>query len=407
MTKRPEDQKKYLLTELQKYSRFKLMKMKGKINRVNMEGIEPPYILLCNHSSFLDFYVMLDAVRTHKINFPAAVSDYLGIKPFLDRLGCSPKRRFISDLATIKQCAHALNHGRIYGIYVEARFCLCGTTEVIPKSVAQLVKSSNVPVVTLTCRGNHLYQPFWGDRKKRNVKNIVADMTLAYDREELKNHSVEEIHERICSLLYNDDFRWQSENRVEVKYKKRAEGLHRVLYQCPKCMTEFEMDSEGDRIFCRHCKKEWTLNIYGELEAVEGETEFIYPSDWYKWEREQVRKEVENGTYHFESDVDVNDLPNHKGFVHMGRGHLVHDMTGFHLKGVREYDNKEFEMNVNSAEQYAVHIEFNYRYGSNRDCIDLNTLDDTWYVFPEKSNYSLTKVSLATEEIYNHIWKDN
>ena len=34
-------------------------------------------------------------------------------------------------------------------------------------------------------------------------------------------------------LLYNGDFRWQSEIMSESGYKKRAEGLHKVLYQCP------------------------------------------------------------------------------------------------------------------------------------------------------------------------------
>ena len=39
------------------------------------------------------------------------------------------------------------------------------------------------------------------------------------------------------------------------------------------------------------------------------------------------------------------------------------------------------------------------------DCIDLNTLEDTWYVFPEHCDFSVTKISLATEEIFNEIWR--
>jgi len=47
--------------------------------------------------------------------------------------------------------------------------------------------------------------------------------------------------------------------------------------------------------------------------------------------------------------------------------------------------------------------EYNYRFGNHRDCIDLNTLDDTWYVFPEGQEFSVTKVSLATEEMFKLI----
>ena len=70
-------------------------------------------------------------------------------------------------------------------------------------------------------------------------------------------------------------------------WKHRAEGLHRVLYQCPHCGTEFQMASEGSRLFCKHC-----------------------------------------------------------------------------------------------------------------DCIDLNTLQDTWYTYPQGDNFSVTKMALATEELY-------
>ena len=58
---------------------------------------------------------------------------------------------------------------------------------------------------------------------------------------------------------------------------------------------------------------------------------------------------------------------------------------------------------------YQIHILFAeliiYRFGKKRDCIDLNTIDDTWYVFPERCEFSVTKISLAVEEIYNEIWR--
>ena len=165
------------------------------------------------------------------------------------------------------------------------------------------------------------------------------------------------------------------------------------------------MNSKNDKLFCEKCGKSWTLNYYGELEADDGNTEFKFATDWYQWEREQVRKEVLDVTYRFECQVDVNDLPNSKGFVHMGKGKLVHDMNGFSLKGVRDYDGTPFEMNIDAAGQYAVHVEYSYRFGKHRDCIDLNTLEDTWYVFPENCDFSVTKVSLATEEIFNEIWR--
>ncbi len=376
-----------------------------KVNKVGMKGIKPPYILVCNHNAFYDFYVMSAAIAPYRGIFPAAVDDYIARERELRKLGTVPKRKYTADISILRSCKRALQENQIFGIYAEARYSLCGVTEVIPDSVGQLLKHQKVPVVTLTCRGHHIYDPFWGNHVKRWVKPMQADMTLAFTPEELKKASVEEISARIKELLYNDDFRWQSENRVKVAYPKRAEGLHKVLYQCPHCGKEYSTMSKGDRVICKNCGKFWTLNEYGELEGCDGNTEFKFPTDWYAWEREQVKKEVVEGRYRFEAQVDVNDLPNSKGFVHMGRGTLVHDMDGFRLKGVRDYDGEPFEMNIDSAGQYAVHVEYDYRFGNFRDCIDLNTLEDTWYVFPENCEFSLTKISLATEEIFNEVWR--
>ncbi len=405
MEKAPKPQNKFLSPIVWGFSNIRRFKHLEKINKVGMEGIKPPFILVCNHNAFYDFYVMSAAIAPFRGIFPAAVDDYIGRETILRMLGTVPKRKFTADISLLRTCRKTISDGYIFGIYAEARYSLCGVTEDIPDSLGQLLKHQKVPVVTFTCRGHHIYDPFWGNHRHRRVVPMEADMVLAYTPEELKKASAEEIGEKIRTLLYNDDFKWQSENRIKVTYKKRAEGLHKVLYKCPHCGAENKTDSKDDTVFCKACLKKWKLNYYGELEADDGKTEFKYPSDWYLWEREEVKKEVLAGTYRFECDVDVNDLPNSKGFVHMGKGKFVHDMTGLYLKGVREYDGKEFEMNIDAAAQYALHVEYNYRFGNYRDCIDLNTLEETWYVFPENCEFSVTKIALATEEIYNEIWR--
>jgi len=374
----------------------------GRLKKVGMKGVKPPYLLLLNHSAYYDFYIMSAALAPRRGYFPAAVDDYIGRETVLRQLGTIPKRKFTADITLVRQCKKLLDKGAVVGLYAEARYCLCGLTELIPDAVGKLVKRMNVPVVTLTVSGHHLYQPVWGDNRRRWVVPVEAVMTKIYTPEELKTATEDEINAKIREYLYNDDFRWQSENRVKIIYKKRTEGLHKVLYQCPQCKKEYEMTTQGARLICKACNKSWTLNEYGELSADSGETEFKFPTDWYLWEREQVREEVRSGKYSFDCAVDVNDLPNSEGFVHMGRGRLVHDLDGFRLTGTRDWDGEPFEMTIAGAGQIAVHVEYNYRFGNKRDCIDLNTMDDTWYVFPEGQPFSVTKVSLATEEIFKY-----
>ena len=375
----------------------------GKLKKVGMKGVKPPYLLICNHNAFYDFYILSVATFPHRGYYPAAVDDYIGREKVLRQLGTIPKRKFTADIGLLRVCKKLLEQGSIVGLHAEARYSLCGLTELIPDAVGQLAKRMNVPVATLKVMGHHIYDPFWGDHRVRWVKPVEAEMTRIFTAEEVKAATPDEINAKIRETLRNDDFRWQSERHVRISYKKRAEHLHKVLYQCPHCMQEYKMDSQGAKVFCKACGKSWTLSEYGELSADSGETEFKFATDWYVWEREQVRREVREGKYRFDCAVDVNDLPNSKGFVHMGHGRLVHDMEGFRLEGVRDWDGEPFSMTLPAAAQIAIHVEYNYRFGNFRDCIDMNSLDDTWYVFPEGQDFSVTKVSLATEEIFNFI----
>jgi hypothetical protein len=60
---------------------------------------------------------------------------------------------------------------------------------------------------------------------------------------------------------------------------------------------------------------------------------------------------------------------------------------------------KDYCVKLDARSQYSVHIEYDYL-GKKGDCVDLNTINDTLYVYPKGSNFSVTKMSLATEELY-------
>jgi len=47
---------------------------------------------------------------------------------------------------------------------------------------------------------------------------------------------------------------------------------------------------------------------------------------------------------------------------------------------------------------YSCHIEYNY--DARGDCIDLSTLQDTYYIYPLNLHNCVTKIALATEELY-------
>lgn len=375
----------------------------AKIKKINMEGIKPPYILFQNHNAFLDFKVLTRAIFPHRCNYVIAIDGFIKREKLLRNVGGICKRKFTKDITLIRQLKKVIENKDIAVIYPEARYSLCGTTAILPDSLAKLCKLFKVPVVVLLTHGHHVNSPFY-HLESRKVKGIEAELTCIATKEEVETLSIEELNDRINKALQYDDYKWQKDKNIHIKYKKKAEGLDKVLYQCPHCKTEYEMKGEGNILKCNHCNKEWEVTKLSELKALNGETEFTHIPDWYEWERNNVKEEVQSKTYKFDSKVRIDALPNAKGYINLGEGHLVHDMNGFKLTG--SYNGEDFEVTIPKEETYGVHIEYEYL-GKFGDCVDLNTLKDTFYVYPPReSKFSVTKISLATEELYKDYWKN-
>ena len=222
---------------------------------------------------------------------------------------------------------------------------------------------------------------------------------------DFKAASADEINARLVSVFQYDEYAWQKARGIRVTYKKRAEGLEKVLYQCAYCGAEYRMAAEGAALFCRACGKRWRYTETGELCAEDGETEFVHIPDWYEWERANVRAEVEAGTYDSgELPVTVRSLPNAKRFLLLGEGTLRHSMDGFTVRGT-DGDGDPFKMVKTVPSLYSCHIEYEYL-GKFGDCVDLNTLEDTWYIYPHDCDFAVTKMALATEELYQKWCRD-
>ena len=201
------------------------------------ENLKPPYLLLCNHNAFMDFKVATQIIYPHRANYVVAIDGFIGREWLLRSVGCICTRKFTSDIALVRNMKKTIENGDIAVLYPEARYSLCGTTAVLPSSVGKLCKMLGVPVATLICHGHHVNSPFWNlhDRKIQTD----ADFTLQFTARGVEKSSVEQINRALVKAFQYDDFDWQAKTHTIVKYKKRAEGLHKVLYQCPACGTEY------------------------------------------------------------------------------------------------------------------------------------------------------------------------
>ena len=378
-------------------SKILLIGKKYKVEKINMEGLKPPYILLSNHQYFIDFELTALITTPHRVNNVVNIDGYYRRPWLLELIGAICTRKFTSDFHLVKSIRRVLQRGDILAMYPEARYSASGTTAYMPDSLGALVKMCKVPVVTVVHRGNHLHTPFWNFRKPRKVP-LHTTATQILTAEDVKNLSSAEIYERIVSGLQYDEYKYQRENGILITEPHRAEGLHKILYQCPHCKTESKMSSKSAQIFCTECNKHWTLNTDGTLSANEGETEFTHVPDWYEWERSEVRGQIERGEYSFTDDVRVYSLPRCWRFEYLGDAKIRHNPEeGFVLEG--HYRGEDYRIQRKPLENNSLHIEYDYCYIEPYDCFDLSTSDDSYYCYPTRENV-VTKLGFATEEIF-------
>lgn len=385
-------------------SKMMLLGKKYKIEKFNMEGLKPPYMMLSNHMYFIDFELAAMGTGMHRVNNVVSIDGYYRRPWLMELIGSIGTRKYTMDLHLIKSINKVLKRGDVLSMYPEARYTPCGTTSYMPESLGKIVKMNKVPVVAVVHHGNHLHSPFWNFRKKRKVP-FYTTFTQILTAEQVKQMSVEEINAAIKTALTYDDYKYAKENNILIKEPYRAEGLHKVLYQCPHCLTESKMASKGTELYCEECGKRWNFNEDTTLTALDGETEFSHIPDWFEWEREQVRKQVESGEYKFEDEVEVYGFPRCYKFIPLGKAKVTHDPeNGFVLTG--HYNGEDYKIHRTPMDNNSLHVEYDYCYIKPFDCFDLSTENDSLYCYPTKQNV-ISKLAFATEEIYKLKEKQN
>ena len=358
-----------------------------------------PRLVLANHGAFNDFYILYKAMPTFNLNYVVAIDAFNDFSNFLMRnVGGICKRKFIFDLSLMKNLKYSVhNLKNTVVIYPEARYSLDGTTSYLPESLGKLVKYLGVPLTVINAKGNYVSDPQW-NKYKQNRMPMEATVEEIVSLEETKTLSAEEINERIRKAFVYDDWKWLKESGTKLTYKNRAYNLNAILYQCPHCKKEFEMQGEGTILTCNACKKQWEMLETGELKALDGETEFSHIPDWFKWQKQNVHEEVFSGSYNMEFDAEVFTLPSTHGFFKQPNGKFKQTSTTTSLFVNLYGEDKTIEFNGTELE--SVHIEYNYKnYG---DMLDFSIRDDSIWLMPLNRKDVLTKVSLATEEIRDY-----
>lgn len=396
---------------------------------------EEPCLVLMNHSSFIDLKIASRLLVTRPFHVICTSDGFVGKRWLMRLIGCIPTRKFMMDVTLVRDMVYVVRELKSSILmFPEASYSFDGTQTPLPDSLGKCLKLLKVPVVMIRTSGAFARDPLYNNLQLRKVR-VSAEVEYLLSPEEIAEKSPQELNDILQEKFTFDYFRWQQENKIRVKEPFRADGLNRMLYKCPQCRKEGQMLGQGTMITCRHCGKAYELTEYGYLQAVsdealsgedactayhrkedagenglpglkedstasgsmperDGEIEFTHIPDWYRWERECVRKELISGTYRLEVPVTIYMMVNTDCIYQVGEGILTHSTAGFHLTGC---DGK-LEYAQEPTASYSLYSDFYwYEIG---DVICIGDARAQYYCFPQNCGDIVAKTRLATEELY-------
>ena len=381
-----------------------IIKSRFSCEYVGMEKLpkDQPCIILMNHSAFLDLEILSSVLYPRPINIIASNDAFFGKDWLMRHIGCVPTRKYVHGMTLVRDIVYCIKELKTsVAIFPEAGYSMDGAATAIGESMGKMVKMLGVPVVMIKAEGVYLRDPLYNNLQIR--KNVKTSATVKYliSPEEIAEMTPEQINEIVQREFTFDYFTWQKENEVVIDEPFRADYLNRVLFKCPHCMSEGNMEGKGIKLRCKDCGATYTLDELGYLKNDDGETKFDHIPTWYAWQREEIKKQLLAGEYNIDIPVDICCSRDTKKMYHVGEGRLTHNRDGFHLTGfdgALDYEQKPLASYSLCADFYF------YELG---DVVVLGNSQVLYYLFPKCEGDIVAKIRIAQEELYKIIAAEN
>lgn len=375
---------------------FDLFPTKFSFVKEDMEKIKKgePCLILMNHSSFIDLKIVSRIFFPKHYGIVCTSDGFVGKQLLMRLIGCIPTQKFVSDVQLIQDMEYLLKRKKTSVLmFPEASYSFDGTATTLPRKMGVLLKKLNVPVVTVITQGAFARDPLYNCLQKRKVQ-VSARVKCMATAEEIKSMTVAQLDAKLDEAFSFDNFKWQQENQVAITEPFRADGLNRILYRCPHCQAEGATEGKGITLTCHNCGKVYTLTETGYLEAADGDPAFTHVPDWYAWQRQLVRQELESGTYRLDVPVKIGMMVDYKAIYMVGEGRLTHTAEGFHLTGC------DGQLDYTQAPLACYGLYSDYYWYEIGDVICIGNQDALYYCFPQNSGDVVAKTRLAAEELY-------
>ena len=367
----------FYINLLEKITLF-IYKFRYRIKYINKEKVEDlygPYICIGNHHAATDGMVALDLFKGKTGLFVA--NEYLFRMPIIGKIavkaGHIKKKMFTNDFACVKNIIARIRSGYGVSIFPEGRLSPDGYYSPIDKSIANLCKKLNVPVVLIQIRDNYFYKPKW--RKRYYSGRPTVEIKEVISVEELKNMDVDTLYGKILDDINYYEF---SNENLDFKQNDKAEGLHNLLYMCPVCKTRYTNISFANTLKCVNCNKEY--HILNNYRFDDEEINNIH--EYYERIKDLERLEIDNLDLDIEVDVKIFT----DGVRKVGKEKGIFNINTEKISFKSSISDLYFEFKIHEQEAiaYSVNEEFELYYKN-----------QLYYFYPKKDERAVcTRVSL-------------
>ena len=346
------------------------------VDDAKMTGLKPPYIVLCNHESFYDFYYIKQLFKTvnpayvvnrHYISMPV-------IRTLAKKSGFIPKRLFHTDMTTPVKILRTIRNGYPVVIFPEGRLSLTGCAYPIVEKSASFYQKLGVDLVLAKISGAYFAGPKW--RKRFYRSDISVSVERVIPAAEAKAMSEEELN-----ALIEQTLRYDESERQANTYRKKdmAKGLQNILYRCIDCGALYATQGEGNELRCSACGAVHRLDAHYRF------TDAPYTIDAYYARIKAIEREKLSG---FRLEADVKTVIYHEKGRYRTRGHGVCTLseTGFAYRSERESFTIGFD--ALPALPFSCNEEFEVYHG-----------DDLYYFYPQTDRRQVARWALLVDLI--------
>jgi hypothetical protein len=202
----------------------------------------------------------------------------------------------------------------------------------IHKSTGKLIKNLDVPVISCHIEGAYTCMPFW--RKGLRLGRERVTLANLFSQEDIKTLSIEEINAAIDARLGGLDTPPPRKTFHTYASRRLAEGLHNIIYWCPRCGRELTLETKGAAIHCTACGNTAKIDKTAKLIPAQGS---IAPESIQSWYAQQCRYETARLSEDMEPiSVQVTvrmPLKAAEGLAPCGTGTIWLEPKGWHYNG--------------------------------------------------------------------------